>query len=566
MNSTCFREPNGKWSLVDYAGLAILVAAASILYFSGLSLKSLWGSEGRWAVIAREMMQNGNYFLPTINGRVYFDKPLLSYWAIIPFSWFTGVTEISARLPGALAGVGTVALTFVTGRRMFGFATGLLSGAVLLTTPMFGFWSRTASAELLNVLAIWLMLSVLAGRGREPVFGRYLLFYVIAAVSSFCKGPVAPAVALLTMVALSSTETVVEIRHKGFDKGRQVIIDQFDWILSLKGSLAALSGVAVFALLLFLPVIVTGSWDAVELMWRENVTRFFKPFDHVEPFYSYLKHIPIFLTPWTFIAAASLIHMRKWEPGWSRRWTVCVLITIFMFFTISGSRRSYYILPIIPVFALIVGRSLAGFLDRTQGDDRSSMKAALLVTGCIVFLAGIVMPVGYFKFEQYRHISEIILGPVIAAAGGLSVLLIYKRRFFQGTAILVFALYCVLLWGYTAGAVIGERPRTLKPFAGQLKKYLDTIDGERMAMYGVGNSSLIFYLGMSKPIRTLDELNDVCAYVKKPENYLLTEEVLADRILGQCGPVNLVRILIQTNEGKKRDREGLVLLRTGEGA
>ena len=111
-----------------------------------------------------------------------------------------------------------------------------------------------------------------------------------------------------------------------------------------------------------------------------------------------------------------------------------------------------------------------------------------------------------------------------------------------------------------------ERPRTLKPFAGQLKKYLDNIDGERMAIYGVGNSSLIFYLGMSKPIRTLDERNDVCMYVKKPDNYLLTEEALADRILGQCGPGNLVRILTQTSEGKKRDREGLVLFRTGRGS
>jgi hypothetical protein len=100
-------HPGQKWTFADYAALAVLVAAAIILFFPGLSLRSLWGSEGRWAVIAREMMLSGNYFLPTINGIVYFDKPLLSYWAIIPFSLISGVTEASARIPGVLAGIGT---------------------------------------------------------------------------------------------------------------------------------------------------------------------------------------------------------------------------------------------------------------------------------------------------------------------------------------------------------------------------------------------------------------------------------------------------------------------------
>ena len=237
-------------------------------------------------------------------------------------------------------------------------------------------------------------------------FGRYLVFYLVAAVSSFCKGPVAPAVALATTVALSSMETIVDIRRGGSRRIRQCLARHFNWIMSLRGSLAAVCGLAAFALLLFLPVIVTGSRDAMELMWRENVTRFFKPFDHVEPFYSYFKHIPIFLLPWSFVAIASLVGMGKWEAGRPRRWLVCVTIAIFIFFTISGSRRSYYILPIVPAFALIVGRSLAGFLYRTGENDSLVMKAALLVTSLLPVLAGMAMIITYLKFGQYRHISR----------------------------------------------------------------------------------------------------------------------------------------------------------------
>lgn len=551
--------------MADYAGLAVLLAAASILLLPGISLRSLWGSEGRWAVIAREMMQTGNYFLPTINGQVYFDKPLLSYWAIIPFSWFTGVTESTARLPGVLAGIATVGMVYALGRRLFGRATGFLGGVVLLSTVMFGFWSRTASAELLNVLAIWLMLWLLAG-DRRPSFGRCLAFYVVAAVSSFCKGPVAPAVALVTTAALSVTEMVVDARRSGPGKIRTHLARHFDWILSLKGLLAALCGLVVFALLLFLPVIVTGSRDAVELMWRENVTRFFKPFDHVEPFYTYFKHIPVFLLPWSLVAVASLFSLGKWGAGRPRRWLICVTVAIFLFFTLSGSRRSYYILPIVPAFALIIGRSLAGFLYGVHEKDPVLMKGALIITGLLPVLAGAAMIAVYFRFEEYRHISEIILGPVAAAAGAFGLFLLCKQKFIPGTIATVLTLFCLLSWSYTVGSVIGERGRTLKPFAVELKSCLDRVDGSKIAMYGVGNSSLIFYLAMPGPVRVIDDMRGVCPYVGIPGNYLLTEESLADRIADACGPGNVVRVLTQPAEGKKRDREGLVLFRAADGS
>ncbi len=566
MSKARLHDPVDKWSQVDYAILAALVAVASILFCSGLSMRSLWGSEGRWAVVAREMIQGGNYFLPTINGNIYFDKPLLSYWAIVPFSWFTGVTETTARLPGALAGIGTVALVYGLGRRLYGRPAAFLSGMILITTAMFGFWSRTASAELLNVLAIWLMLWVMAREDRTPSFRRYLVFYLVAAVSAFCKGPVAPAVGLITTTALSFTEMVVDLRRNGYKNTGRLLTRYFDWILSLKGSLAALCGLAVFTLLLFLPVMVTGSWDAVELMWRENVTRFFKPFDHVEPIYSYFGHIPVFMLPWTLIGIASLVSMKEWEAGWTRRWMVCVTIAIFMFFTISGSRRSYYILPIVPAFALITGTSLAGFLERRDAHF-PLMKNALLITGFFPLLSGIALTAAYFVLDDYRHISELILGPLISVSGVLAVfLIIYRRRFVHGTAITIILFFSLLMWGYTTGASIGERQRTLRSFVSDLQKYLREVDNRKIAMYRMGNSSLIYYLGMPEPIRRIDEVSAACAHVSKPGNYLLTEEALAEEVLVRCGPENLVPVLMQPHERKKRDREGLVLLRTGRGA
>jgi hypothetical protein len=122
------------------------------------------------------------------------------------------------------------------------------------------------------------------------------------------------------------------------------------------------------------------------------------------------------------------------------------------------------------------------------------------------------------------------------------------------------------MWGYTAGVAIGERQRTLRSFAGSLQTHLKGVDGDKIAIYGMGNSSLIFYLDMARPIATLSDMSAVCSYVKGPGNYLLTEEARADEIAGQCGPHGLVRVLAQPDEGKKSKREAVVLFRTGKPA
>src|ERR1700719_1157273 len=63
------------------AATAVLMLTA-VMFFARLGARALWSSEFRWAEIAREMLLTHNYFWPTINGHVYYDKPLGSYWLL----------------------------------------------------------------------------------------------------------------------------------------------------------------------------------------------------------------------------------------------------------------------------------------------------------------------------------------------------------------------------------------------------------------------------------------------------------------------------------------------------
>jgi 4-amino-4-deoxy-L-arabinose transferase-like glycosyltransferase len=428
-----------KWTNRDYVSCGLIITAAAFLFLVGLSTRSLWGSEGRWAVAAREMLQSGNIFLPTINGDAYFDKPLLGYWAILPFYAFFDAVEWAARLPASLAGIGCVFVTFVFGRRLYGGRVGVLSGILLLTSPMFALWSRTISADVENVLAVWVMLWVYLSWRRKGELPQLFVFYGIGAIASFVKGPVAPALVFFTVTLHSIVEAALGLRESRpftFANATSGLSREFRWLLSRGATLAVLPGLAIFTVLLLLPVWVTGAWGSVSAMWRENIVRFFKPFDHTEPVYVYVYESLVFILPWSFVFMASLWGLLRRAANPSIRFVLIVGAAIFLFFAISGSRRGYYILPLLPTLAIIGGKGLSDWLDATRGKMTGLVKVSVTTTALLLLLIGLVMLLFYAgvtgqselrDLQTLRHPSELFLG-AMAIAAAFVVLHALKRR------------------------------------------------------------------------------------------------------------------------------------------
>ncbi|MBW2120571.1 MAG: hypothetical protein JRH07_01825, partial [Deltaproteobacteria bacterium] len=87
-------------------------------------------------------------------------------------------------------------------------------------------------------------------------------------------------------------------------------------------------------------------------------------FDHREPFYVYLIHLPTLLLPWSplfLVGVTSAIFTVRWRRlGAHTQWLAASATLVFVMFTASGSRRIYYILPMLPFCALFLGLFLAG--------------------------------------------------------------------------------------------------------------------------------------------------------------------------------------------------------------
>ncbi|MFL6589442.1 MAG: ArnT family glycosyltransferase [Chthoniobacterales bacterium] len=114
-----------------HALLAFLLALAAILHIGTAAWGDLYdGIEGEVAGGAREMLQTRQWLRPTNDGIPALRTPPFSYWVVALSCKIFGVTTTAARIPVALAMIGSVALTFLIGERLAdywrGFAAGLI--------------------------------------------------------------------------------------------------------------------------------------------------------------------------------------------------------------------------------------------------------------------------------------------------------------------------------------------------------------------------------------------------------------------------------------------------------
>lgn len=365
----------------EQRALLLLLAVTALLLTLGLGSRELSGAETRWANISLQMLQSGDYFDPYLKGGAYYDKPLLSYWLITASAWLTGgLGPWSLRLSSVVAAWLSVWLTYLLGERLFRKGTGLVAGWMLATTFYFVFWARVATADILTVCGVLAAVWWYYCRGPDDTrFWRYVGFFGLLALTSLFKGLIGfilPGLVLLPHL---------------LGEGR--------WRRHL--NLRLLAALLLAGMLYMLPFLLSHLYGAPDygesglgLVLRENVVRFFQPFDNLGPIYTYLVYLPVYTLPWApcWIIAVwvALRHWRRIEPN--SRWLVQGLGLLMLFFTASGSRRSYYVLPLVP-FAQLLGAWWITRRMAVREDIGRRLQAGFAVTAVLLLaVLGILVP------------------------------------------------------------------------------------------------------------------------------------------------------------------------------
>lgn len=97
-----------------------LAALLVVLAFSFQGTRGIWEpDEGRYSAVGINMLESGDWLVPTADGEnPHLTKPPITYWALAASFGLFGTNEWAARLPGAIAFIGTGLLVFGLGRRL----------------------------------------------------------------------------------------------------------------------------------------------------------------------------------------------------------------------------------------------------------------------------------------------------------------------------------------------------------------------------------------------------------------------------------------------------------------
>jgi len=460
--------------------------------------------ETRCVSVAWEMWQNGNLLVPHLNGIPYSHKPPLLCWLILAGWKLFGVNEWWPRLLPPLFGLGCLFLTSFFARNLWpdkhdiaSRAPHILMGCVL--------WTLFTTLVMYDMLVVFFVLiSLLCLYNAAGRSGRYWL-WVAAGVSLgmgvLSKGPV-------TLIPY----VVVAVSVPWWSKNAS----GKDHVQFIGGVILSLILAAAISLAWALPAAQSGGSEyAKAILWGQTAGRFTGSFAHGRPWWWYVPMIPAILFPWT-VSPLFWRNIRKLDLSDSGiRFCLSWLIPSLIIFSIISGKQVYYLLPLLPAFALLAARFTTG--SSAGRFDLMPLAVFLMTVGLLLMIipavhCGISLPPWVAKVSPIYGLVLIVAGlftgwlPVITA----------------GTVVWSSALCIVFAVGMVHAAVFSQaRPYyDVRPIASVLKQ----MENKKysLAYVGVYYDQFHFLGRLDQPLETIRTFDQVPLWLKDhPQGYIL---------------------------------------------
>ncbi|HEY5803141.1 MAG TPA: glycosyltransferase family 39 protein [Lysobacter sp.] len=386
--------------------IAVLVLGA------GIGLRDPWpADEPRFALVAKQMIESGDWLFPHRGSELYSDKPPLFMWLqAIAYTVF-GNWRIAFLLPSLLAALGTLWCVIDLGRRLWTRRVGLYAGYALLFALQFTWQSKKAQIDPLVVF--WITLAnygllrhvLQVARNQGPNWPMWMLGWAAAALGTISKGVGFIALLMLIPAGIASL--------RGWDVKVHAGRAKF-WL----GPLAFVLAACVW----LVPMLIAALGNAGpeyaayvnDILVRQTAKRYGASWDHGQPVWYFLVVVATMWLPTALVLPWAI-------PAWWRRlrrrdpryllplaWWLLVLV----FFTLPNGKRDMYILPALPMFALALGPLLPGLI-RRKGVRRLAYGFTAVLAGGLL-IGGLAMLLGDPGFER-RFVAERSLEDVSTA-------------------------------------------------------------------------------------------------------------------------------------------------------
>jgi len=404
--------------------LAVLVLGA------GLGLRDPWpADEPRFALVAKHMIESGEWLFPHRGAELYSDKPPTFMWLqALAYSLF-GNWRVAFLLPSLLAALGTLWCVVDLGKRLWTRRVGLYAGYALLFALQFTYQAKKAQID--PTVMFWITLAnygLIRHFLRGPDWRMWTLAWFAAGVGTITKG--------VGVLALLMLAPAIFATSRGWAGAR---VHRRDWRLLL-GPLALVVAMSLW----LVPMVTTAlhhpdpAYRAYleDILFRQTAGRYTRSWDHPHPPWYF---IGVMLTMWL----PPLLALPWALPAWKRRlqrrdaryllplaWWVLVVL----FFSIPHGKRDVYIMPALPMACLALAPLLPGIV-RKLWARRLALGFALAFTLAMTG-AGLAMLLGHTGFvdklvgERGLQRDAAPFGWMLLAmgAGGLGSLLWFGLR------------------------------------------------------------------------------------------------------------------------------------------
>lgn len=508
----------GAEGIADAAWTVGFWLAALALYGTGLGNVPLrdW-DEGIVAQVARELWEGGMagwaWLYPTLQGEPYFNKPPLVHWAIALSYQVGGVSEWTARLPGALLAAAAVPLLYGVGRALFRRRFPAIAAAAVYLT--------------------WLPV---ARHGRLAMLDGAVLCFALAALFCLLRsrrdlrwalgfGAALGAIAL-TKSILALLVGAIGLAFLAWDTPR-LLRSPYLWGGLLLGLLPA------------------GAWYAAQGarygdaflgagLVSQALRRVWAPVsDRGGPPWYYLFELLKYGWPWLlFVPAGLALAWRDRAWGWAKL-TLVWAIAYGGAISVMGTKLPWYLLPLYPALALAAGAALAEVWDgqRIGGFGRLPARPypRTWIGGLGLLAAAAIAGTGYLALgaEPRDGLLAVAAGTLAAALAIATGLAIAARP--QWLPVTLWGSFLALLLFFNTGQWLWElnEQYPVKPVAALLRAAVPPGTTVYTA-YPLLRPSLDFYCRCRVVPTPLEELQ--LRWEQDPDARLLLDEAARSRL------------------------------------
>jgi 4-amino-4-deoxy-L-arabinose transferase-like glycosyltransferase len=356
------KRRHGSW--------AVLIALWLLILLMALFTRPLLPvDETRYASVAWEMWSHGDFLVPTLNGEPYSHKPPLFFWLIHAGWWLFGVHEWVLRVIAPVIALLVLIASANLSRQLWpgdvtaaGTVPWLVFGSIFFTA--FATWVQV---DLLLVLMTLLAMSGIIHAARGARSG-WLLTGLAIGLGVLSKGPVILLQVLPVALLAPLWRIDVATRH------------WLRWYLDMAG--AVMLG-AVIALAWALPAAQAGGDSYREaIFWGQTAQRMVASFAHAHPVWWYVPWLPLLFAPWVLLTGSwSALRQAAVAADPGLRFCLTWLVAVFVLMSLVSGKQIKYLLPLVPAFALLLGRSWSRMGERVVARRPWLLGGVLLLCG-----------------------------------------------------------------------------------------------------------------------------------------------------------------------------------------